>query len=72
VNAKPGPVTASLYDATGRRVRRWLDRQWMPAGRHQVPFDGRDAQGSRLRSGVYLYQVELPGRLVSGRILFVR
>jgi PKD repeat protein len=72
VNTRPGLVTATLFDAHGRLIRRLLDRQWVAAGRHEALLDGRGEGGERLASGVYLYRVSLPGRVVTGRLLIVR
>jgi flagellar hook assembly protein FlgD len=36
-------------------VRDLIDRT-MPAGRHEVTWDGRDATGARVTSGVYFYK----------------
>ena len=49
-------VTLTVYDAAGREVRRLVDAS-QPAGRHSVNWDGTDAQGSPLRSGVYFYRL---------------
>ena len=49
------PVTLKIYNVEGRLVRDLVDRT-MPAGRHEVTWDGRDATGSRVTSGVYFYR----------------
>jgi len=46
----------SIFDLRGREVRRLLDGRTLPAGRHQVAWDGRDAAGRALASGLYLYR----------------
>lgn len=47
-----GPVTITLYDLAGRRVKRW---GWnsLPAGSHAVIWDGRLEHGGASSSGVY-------------------
>jgi hypothetical protein len=49
------PVTLKIYNVEGRLVRDLIDRT-MPAGRHEVTWDGRDATGARVTSGVYFYK----------------
>jgi subtilisin family serine protease/subtilisin-like proprotein convertase family protein len=59
--ARAGDVRLDLYDLRGRLVRR-LVRAELPAGRHDVRWDGRDDGGRGVSSGVYL------ARLVSGGV----
>jgi hypothetical protein len=49
-------VTLRIYDATGRLVRTLVDEQ-RPAGTHSVTWDGRNATGASVSSGVYFYQM---------------
>ena len=49
---EPGPVTLSIYNVTGQRVRVLVEGDVAP-GYHQVPWDGRDASGANAASGVY-------------------
>jgi subtilisin-like proprotein convertase family protein len=51
--ARTGAVQLLLYDLRGRLVRRLVDGE-LPAGRHEVLWDGRDGQGREQASGVYL------------------
>ena len=46
-----------VYDAAGRRVRALLDQR-MPAGLHEVFWDGRDDAGRPVGSGVYFCRME--------------
>ena len=50
-------VALGVFDATGMRVAR-LDQGVRPAGVHRVEWDGRDARGRSLGSGVYIYRLE--------------
>jgi PKD repeat protein len=54
--ADPGRVVVDVFDVTGRRVRRLLDRSY-GQGLHTADFDGRDDRGQVLASGVYVYRV---------------
>ena len=57
--ALPNPASVSLdvYNVQGRLVRNLHDGV-VPAGRHSITWDGRDAEGQRVSSGVYFYRVE--------------
>jgi hypothetical protein len=51
----PAAATAQVvvFDALGRRVRVLVDGP-LPAGRHALVWDGRDARGADVAVGVYL------------------
>ena len=46
-------VTLKIFDVAGHEVAALLDRAELPAGRHQRLWDGRDAQGRVVVSGIY-------------------
>ena len=55
-------VSLTVYDVLGRRVRQvWQGP--LGAGTHRFVWDGRDAAGKAVAAGVYLYQVEVDGRV---------
>ncbi len=54
-------VSIAIYDATGAVVRTLLDEE-RPAGANEVMWDGRDARGNVMSSGVYFC------RLMAGSI----
>ena len=51
-----GPVTLEIYNLKGQMVRR-LENSVKSAGEHSVAWDGKDAHGSELGSGVYFYKL---------------
>lgn len=53
-------VTVAVYDANGRLVRTLVD-EVRHAGVHDVPWDGRDARGQSVSSGVYFYRMTAGG-----------
>lgn len=63
-------VEISVYNVAGQRVAR-LVNQAMPAGSHQVVWDGR-ANGRRLPSGVYFCRMRAGDVERSFRIVLVR
>jgi len=56
----PGRVALSVFDASGRLVRRVLDEP-RPAGRQAVEWDGRDQAGALLGSGIYWARFQSAG-----------
>lgn len=50
-------VVLSVYDVSGRHVQTLQDG-FQPAGLHRVTWNGEDAAGRRVGSGVYFYRLE--------------
>jgi hypothetical protein len=64
-------VTFSIYDAKGRRVSTLLD-ETRGAGPHQVRWNGTDATGTQVSSGVYFYQMTAGNRVLSRRMVLLK
>jgi hypothetical protein len=60
-----------VSDLLGRVVRRFDDTVATP-GIRTVAWDGRDAMGNRLPSGIYFVTLDVAGRSASKRVLLVR
>ncbi|NNE44082.1 MAG: T9SS type A sorting domain-containing protein, partial [Gemmatimonadetes bacterium] len=54
--AAPGPVRITVFDVTGRAVRRLADGEW-PAGTVRIPWDGRDGAGRAVAPGIYFIRL---------------
>jgi hypothetical protein len=52
------PVTASIVDLMGRRVRRLLSARSLPAGDHQLVWNARDEGGMPVPTGIYLFVLQ--------------
>ncbi len=50
-------TTLNIYNIQGRLVRTLVDRE-QGAGEYAVDWDGTDAAGNRVASGIYLYRLE--------------
>ncbi|MCA9752129.1 MAG: T9SS type A sorting domain-containing protein, partial [Gemmatimonadetes bacterium] len=69
----PSPVSLEIYDAGGRKLRTLLDGEAMTsAATHVVPWDGRDAAGRAVGSGVYFYRVRTGHETVGGKVVVRR
>ncbi len=55
-------VSLTVYDVLGRRVRQVWEGP-LGAGSHRFVWDGRDATGMGVAAGVYIYKVEVDGRV---------
>lgn len=54
-------VKLEIFDILGRQVRTVIDNVDMPAGLHQVIWDGKNANGEVVTSGVYFYRLDHNG-----------
>lgn len=63
--SRPQRVVLTIYDVSGRIVRRLLDEN-VTFGRTDVTWDGHNDNGTRVGSGVYFY------RFQAGRQVFTR
>lgn len=66
-----GFARLTLYNALGTPVRTLLE-EVADAGEYTVEWNGADAQGNPLPSGIYVYRLETAEGAVSGRISLVR
>lgn len=68
---RPGPVRLTVFDLAGRPARLlWNGRR--DAGEHRVSWDGRDARGRGLPSGVYFARLEAGDESAVWRICLTR
>ena len=66
-----GEQWLEVHDPAGRLVRT-LERGWRAPGARRVAWDGRDASGARVPSGVYLVTLGSGGRTVQIRVALLR
>jgi hypothetical protein len=64
-------VRLSVTDALGRRVRR-LHAGILPVGSHRRIWDGRDDEGRRVASGVYVARLSTDDGISAQRLLHLR
>jgi len=70
-NPAPAHVRCGVFDAAGREVAPLLELA-QPAGRRTVTWGATDAEGRRVRPGVYLVRLALDGQVRSTRVVVVR
>ena len=64
-------VSLAVYDLRGREIRR-LVQDRLPAGYHRIIWDGCDATGRVLPSGIYLVIMKAPGIIRRMKALLLR
>jgi serine protease AprX len=70
-NAGVRDVTLTIYDVSGRLVRRLADGP-RPPGDHVVAWDGLDDRGIAVATGVYYYRVSVGGSSASKKVVLIR
>ncbi len=66
-----GPATLAIFDVTGRKVRRWSWTQ-LPAGLHELRWDGRTDEGHIIAPGVLYARLQAGGRTLEQTMIHLR
>jgi len=61
----------AVYDVAGRTVATLFDG-WVGSGRHEAEWNGLDGRGAPVASGVYFCTLEVPGAIVSKKVMLLR
>jgi len=64
-------MVLAMYSITGARVRRLVVRPAAP-GLYSTAWDGRDEQGERMASGVYVYRLQVGQQVEARKLLLLR
>lgn len=67
----PSHVTLTIFDILGRKVNTLIDGQLL-SGNIAVDWNGRDAAGQELASGMYFYEVISDNQRESKKMLLIR
>ena len=67
----PGRVTLEVFDIGGRHIVTLVDEE-LGAGRHDVPWQGRNSDGRAVVSGVYFYRLSTPGFARRGKMVLTK
>ncbi|KAA0229956.1 T9SS C-terminal target domain-containing protein [candidate division KSB1 bacterium] len=65
-------VSLRIYDMMGRVVRTLVDDQLQSAGRYEMKWDGKNVNGQRVASGVYIYSLEFGNFKKAKRMTLVK
>lgn len=69
--SRGAPVALAIYDVSGRTVRR-LFASPLAGGIYRVAWDGRDARGREVPSGIYFARLSAGGRAVNRKMIRIR
>lgn len=67
----PGKVTLEIFNIMGQRINLLVD-QYQDVGTHTVVWNGRDAAGSTVASGVYFYRLKFAGSTETRKMLLMK
>ncbi len=70
--AKKSKVTITVYDITGRRVKKLIDEKVFQPGVHRVRWDALNSGGKRVASGVYFCRMTAPGSESVVKVILLR
>jgi len=65
------PVQAVVFDVVGRVVTRLRQGEIFPAGRHELRWNGRNADGQRVPTGLYFYQLQAGAQTQTAKVLVI-
>jgi len=68
---KSAHVRLTVYTLLGQPVRTLIDAE-RSAGYHQVTWDGKDAAGNPLASGIYVYRIEAGDFAAMKKMIFLK
>jgi len=66
------PVELTIYNALGQLERRLLGAVTLSAGTYEISWDGRDASGISVSSGVYIVRFASGGDVSTKRLVLMR
>ncbi len=64
-------VELKVYNLLGQEVKTLVNHE-QPAGPHQIVWDGTDASGNGVASGVYFYKLKTPTFVETKKMMFVQ
>jgi flagellar hook assembly protein FlgD len=64
-------VNLRIFDQRARLVTTLVNEQRQP-GYHHAKWDGRDAAGQRVASGVYIYRLDTGERVLTRKLLLAK
>jgi hypothetical protein len=69
---EPGAATLRIYDVQGRLIRTLVDRVVGCQQNEQTAWDGRDAMGRPVSSGLYFYRLEAEESALTRKVIYVK
>ncbi len=70
--ASSGNVELRIYNALGQLVRTIVSNQYQETGKYSVRWDGRNAYGQQVASGIYIYRLKADGFVKSRKMMLIK
>ncbi len=70
--ARSQNITVSVYNMLGQKIATLINNQKLSAGTNNVRWDGKDASGNSVSSGVYLYRISSPEYSVTKKMMLLK
>lgn len=70
--AEESTVSLRIYDVAGRLVRDLIPNEGLPAGKKEIVWNGTDAQGKLVSTGVYFYVLDTGSNKATRRMTLVK
>ena len=70
--SKNAVVSLEIFNALGQNIRTLLPEGSQSPGEYQLTWDGRDARGGQVASGIYLYRLSVDGAAKTRRMNLIR
>ncbi len=64
-------IELNIFSVTGREIKT-LENQIRNSGDHSIVWDGRDNEGNRVNSGLYIYRLNIDGRIKCKKMLLIK
>ena len=71
IPAGGGRATLTVFDVNGRSIRTLVNGEQTP-GRKTVAWDGKDAKGNSVSSGVYFYRLKAGGKVLTKKMVLLK
>ena len=69
--SKPQHVEITIYNIRGQRVKNLINGD-LPAGIHDIVWDGKDSQNRSVASGIYFYRFHTPETTKTNRMVLMK
>jgi len=66
-----GKVKLEIYNIKGQKVKQLVNDQ-LSARQHSVVWDGEDSNNKRVSSGIYLYRLQTPTKILTKKMLLLK
>ncbi len=65
-------VTLEIYDILGRKVASLINNEIQNAGQHSLIWNGRNVEGNKVASGVYIYRIKANNFIDSKKMILLK